>query len=116
MGRKSGLVAVVAALLFAPAGPGSRNVTVTFQNMQRRYLLHVPPNPSGALVLAFHGGSETPEEQEQLSGLDAVADRERFIAAYPAGIDRSWNDGRGTTSAEKQAVDDVGFARAVVGR
>jgi polyhydroxybutyrate depolymerase len=92
----------------------AQNVTITFQGMTRRYLLHVPPRPNGALILVFHGGGQTPENQEQISGLDGLADRERFIVAYPEGVDKSWADGRGTTSADRLGIDDVGFAKAVV--
>jgi polyhydroxybutyrate depolymerase len=33
---------------------------------------------------------------------------------YPDGVDRSWADGRGTTPADQQGVDDVGFLTALV--
>src|SRR5207249_1123293 len=62
---------------------------------------------------AKHAG-ERPENQQQISRFDAFSDRSRFIVAYPEGIDKSWADGRGTTAADRQGVDDVGFAKAVV--
>src|SRR5436190_5524032 len=118
--------AAIAALAFA-AGPvpqrrgraqlpaaKTESVTLTFQGATRRYLLHVPDSPGGAMVLAFHGGQETPENQQQISNLDTLSDRSRFIVAYPEGIGKSWADGRGTTNAEHEGADDVGFARAVV--
>jgi len=84
----------------------------------RRYLLHVPVESTGAralpLVVAFHGGSQSPEDMERMTGFSAAADRDAFVAAYPEGIDKSWADGRGTTAADTQHVDDVGFTRAVV--
>jgi polyhydroxybutyrate depolymerase len=99
-----------------PSQPAAKTVSVTleFQGTTRRYLVHVPDSPGGALLLAFHGGQETPENQQQISRFDALSDRSRFIVAYPEGIGKSWADGRGTTNAERQGVDDVGFARAVV--
>jgi len=93
---------------------------MTFQGLARRYLLHVPTGGRTghdeplALVVAFHGGGETPENLEEVTGFDALSDRERFVVAYPEGIERSWADGRGTTAADKKGVDDVGFAKAVV--
>jgi polyhydroxybutyrate depolymerase len=93
---------------------GTVSHTLTFQARTRRYLLHVPPNANGALVLAFHGGGESPENLESVTNLSTLADRERFIVAYPEGIDKSWADGRGTTTADKQGADDVGFAKAIV--
>jgi len=96
------------------AAGASESIALAFQGMARRYLLHAPANATGPLVLAFHGGSETPENLESISGLDALADRHGFIVAYPEGIGRSWADGRGTTDADRHGIDDVGFARAVV--
>ena len=90
------------------------SVTLTVKGIARRYLLHVPDSPNGALVLAFHGGGETPENQEEISKLDTLSDRSRFIVAYPEGVGKSWADGRGTTAADMQGVDDVGFAREIV--
>ena len=91
-----------------------QRVTLTFQDRPRHYLLHVPESPNGSLVLAFHGGGQPARLFERITGLDALADREHFIVAYPDAFERSWADGRGETSAEQQGVDDVGFAKAVV--
>src|SRR5262245_18600254 len=96
------------------AQEGTRRVALTFQGRVREYLLHVPAAPNGALVLAFHGGGSTAAQMQRVSAFDALADRERFIVAYPEAFERSWADGRNETSAEKQGVDDVGFAKAVV--
>ena len=124
--KLSSTAAVLAVLTARPADDGvqrgrspkpaskTESVTLAFQGTTRRYLVHIPDAPNGALVLAFHGGQETPENQQQISHFDALSDRSRFIVAYPEGIGKSWADGRGTTNAERQGVDDVGFARAVV--
>jgi polyhydroxybutyrate depolymerase len=106
----------VLALVIGLLAP-TTSQTVAVLGRERRYLLHTPraadarPLP---LVLALHGGSQTPEEMERMSGFDAIADRERFLLAYLEGVERSWNDGRGTTAAAQAQVDDVAFARAVV--
>jgi len=91
-------------------------VHLTFQNHARRYLLHVPARlPARApLVLVFHGGSEPPENMEKMSRFDELADREHFIVAYPAAVDKNWADGRGSTPEEQEGIDDVGFVRAVI--
>jgi polyhydroxybutyrate depolymerase len=92
----------------------TESVQLSHQGRNRRYLLHVPDQPSGALVLGFHGGSETAENLEEISSLSDLSDREHFIVAYPQGIEKSWADGRGTTATDKMGIDDVGFAKAVV--
>ena len=114
--------AAVAFMLVASIGVDAQRraslsrplVSITYQGMTRRYLLHAPPAPNGSLVLAFHGGSETPENLQEISGLSTLADKEHFIVAYPEGIGKSWADGRGTTVADRKGMDDVGFARSVV--
>jgi polyhydroxybutyrate depolymerase len=92
----------------------AQTVTLTHQGRARQYLLHVPAAPTGALVLAFHGGGQRADQMRRISRFDGLADREHFIVAYPDAFERSWADGRNETSAEKQGIDDVGFARAVV--
>ncbi len=80
----------------------------------RSYLVHVPASYDGRtpypLVLGFHGHGGQGKNQERLSGMEAVSDLDGFILAYPDGIDRGWNDGRGIN----EGIDDVGFARDLV--
>ena len=92
----------------------ARTILLTFQGRMRQYVLYTPAAPNGSLVLVFHGGGQTAFQIQQMSGFDGLADRERFIVAYPQAFERSWADGRNVTSAERQGIDDVGFAKAVV--
>jgi polyhydroxybutyrate depolymerase len=83
----------------------------------RRYFAHVPRklprNP--ALVVALHAGAQTPEGFERMTGWSAVATRDRFVVAYPEGVERSWNAGNGALGeAGRTGVDDVGFVDAVI--
>lgn len=71
--------------------PGSRYVMLTQSGGDRRYLLHVPPNPGGApmpLIVVLHGFGSNPAQQEALSGFSALSDRQHFIVAYPYGMGR----------------------------
>src|SRR5262245_39461528 len=97
----------------ATASP-TRTIAITHQGRARQYLLHVPDAPNGALVLVFHGGGQRAEQMRRITRFDALSDREHVIVAYPEAVERSWADGRNETSAEKQGVDDVSFAKAVV--
>ncbi|HWB63481.1 MAG TPA: PHB depolymerase family esterase [Chitinophagales bacterium] len=75
----------------------------------RNYLLVLPsaynPGLKPALVIALHGLEGTGQSMERLTGFDAVAESENFIVAYPDGIHRAWNDGRG----RNENIDDVAF-------
>lgn len=62
----------------------------------RTVLVH-PPSGGGAnlpVLLVFHGGYGTASGAELGYGMSDLADREGFIAVYPQGIGRHWNDGR----------------------
>jgi polyhydroxybutyrate depolymerase len=78
--------------------------------LKRSYALHVPPGLSAdkrvPLVLMFHGGGGTPAYAERESKFSDLSDREGFLAAYPEGINKSWNDGRGA-DAIAALIDDV---------
>jgi polyhydroxybutyrate depolymerase len=87
--------------------------TLMVDGVERNYLLHVPaglaPGRAVPLVLVFHGGGTHAWSMPAFSGFDALSDREGFVAAYPDGLNRTWNDGRGTSPA-----DDVAFVRTTI--
>jgi len=122
---RTGLALLAAAWLAACASAGARaaesgDVTGTMNSggVERTYRLHVPPSQAGRtplpLVLALHGNTGTGAGQARLSHLDSVSDRHGFMVVYPDGLDRSWADGRGVTSADRRGVDDVRFLAALV--
>jgi polyhydroxybutyrate depolymerase len=82
----------------------------------RTFQYHLPPDvkPEAPLLLSLHGRLGQGRNQAKLSGFDAVAEAGGFIVVYPDGVERSWADGRGTTPADRQGVDDVGFLTALV--
>jgi polyhydroxybutyrate depolymerase len=91
---------------------GSRDLTLDVDGTQRSFRLHRPaaaaPDEKLPLVIALHSGQSNAAEMEMLSGLSALADKEKFMVVYPNAIGRYrgklyWNDGR----APK--VDDVRF-------
>jgi len=85
---------LAALVAIAPAAAAERS-TVSHQvesgGLVRMYSLHVPPalGPEPApLVLVFHGGGGNGPGTERLTRFSALADRERFLVAYPEGIGR----------------------------
>ena len=91
----------------------------------RTFELHLPAagddgggEPAGGrpLVVAFHGGSAKGGDMRRLTNLDARADREGWVVAYPDGVEGHWNDGRGVESypAHRGDVDDAAFVAALV--
>jgi polyhydroxybutyrate depolymerase len=102
---------LLAAILRTSREDPKRSLTVA--GVERNYLLHVParltPGKAAALVLVFHGGGTHAWSMPGFTGFDDLADHEGLIVAYPDGLNRSWNDGRGLSSA-----DDVSFVRAAI--
>ncbi len=83
---------------------------------ERTFLYHLPPDtrPGLPLLLSLHGRLGQGRNQAELTGFDTVADESGFLVVYPDGVERSWADGRGTTPADEQGVDDVGFLSALI--
>jgi polyhydroxybutyrate depolymerase len=69
-----------------------------------------------ALVVVLHGGLGLPRGIALMTGFDAAAAREGFVAAYPAGLGRTWNAGACCGQAARDGVDDVGFVSELIGR
>jgi polyhydroxybutyrate depolymerase len=98
--------------------------TLEVDGRERSYRLHVPagldPSAPSALVVALHGGGGNGANMQGRIGLDAVADRESFLVAYPDGSGRldgyllTWNAGNCCGYALDDAVNDTAFLRAMV--
>ncbi|MGD1050597.1 MAG: PHB depolymerase family esterase [Solirubrobacteraceae bacterium] len=107
---------------------GSSTLTLSIGGHNRTVIVHVPKGYSGKtgvpLVLNMHGSGSTAAEQELFTGMDATADAEGFIVAYPQaliadGSGFDWNvpgqpliGGRAVPSG---APDDVAFLTSLVG-
>ncbi len=101
----------------APTRNGMLSGRLIYQGQVRTYNVHLPSgydrSRSWPLVLAFHGGYGSGKRIARNTGFNEVADREGFIVVYPDGIDRHWNDGRGTVNTD---IDDVGFVSDLIDR
>jgi len=109
-----------------PSGIDSGDHTFEIQHdgRTRRYYVHVPEKLAAAspsAMLALHGGGGSARQFKDEISLDAVADREGFIAVYPDGVGpgtrllHTWNSGHNCCGqAQRSNVDDVGFVLAVL--
>ncbi|GAA2092354.1 PHB depolymerase family esterase [Streptomyces albiaxialis] len=93
--------------------PGNQKADLTWKGKKRTYRVHAPPGykPADALplVIALHSFPGTGKEMSQLSGLDAKADKEKFLAVYPDGQSGGFN-----AFVCCGNEDDVGFVRQLV--
>ncbi len=78
-----------------PFAAGVSTVKLQVAGMERQFRLFVPKKYDGKtylpLVLNFHGSSNEPNEFAKGSGMEVVAEREGFIVAGIAGVNREWN-------------------------
>ncbi len=108
-------------------GSGSVVVHLTVQGHRRLVIVHVPTGYTGSrrvpLVLNLHGSGSTAAAEEAFSGMDATANEDGFIVAYPQGSITSgdgfdWNvPGEplvGGAYPPKNAVNDVTFLTDLV--
>ena len=69
---------------------GSLEYTLTVSGHRRTVIVHVPTGYTGKartpLVLNLHGSESTARAQEKFSGMDATADADHFIVAYPQAL------------------------------
>lgn len=109
------------------SSPGTTVVTVHDAGRTRLARVHVPNGDAHgarlALVLDLHGSGSTASQQEALSGMDATADADSFVVAYPqaaipAGSGYDWDvPGQplvGGAPVPAHAPDDVAFLEHVV--
>jgi len=126
------LVVYLAGLLVAASvwksnenasAPEKRTDTLEIGGRTRFYFVHTPPAYDGKkslpLVLVLHGGGQSPESAEWMSGMSAKADSENFLVAYPKGTGRlsrmpTWNSGNCCGYALVNKVDDVAFLGALI--
>lgn len=97
-------------------------------DLTRKYLMYDPragADVAGAkrpLVIVLHGGGGMAERfaeaKNDNTSFNRLADAEDFLAVYPQGIEKNWNDGRDVAHIPAQAkgVDDVGFIAALIDR
>jgi polyhydroxybutyrate depolymerase len=98
----------------AAQAPATTRHILVVDGVTRGYLLYLPVGALSSralpLVLVFHGGGGEARAMATHTGFTRLAEREGFAVAYPEGLDRRWNDGRGYGAAH----DDVAFVRVLL--
>lgn len=95
-----------------------------FEGLKRTYHLHIPANHNKLvrvpLLLALHGRGGNGESMVLITkrGFDRLSDLDKFIVAYPDGIEFNWNDGRmdeeANDRAHRDSLNDVGFLSSLI--
>jgi polyhydroxybutyrate depolymerase len=89
-----------------------KTINLTVDGNARSFIVYLPTGYNNAgempLIFAIHGGSGTPEGMINIANFKTIADRDKVVLVYPAGIQKNWNDGRPTTP-NQLGINDVGF-------
>jgi polyhydroxybutyrate depolymerase len=106
--------------------PGRETIALTYDGMDRPYLLQVPPATAVAaaagvaaardrvpLVLQLHGRGIDAVRFDRLTGFGALAGEQGFALAMPSAVGEIWNDGR-DAAPEGMRPDDVGYLAVVI--
>lgn len=103
-----------------PVGlPGSTTTVPTtkaYAGKVRSFVLHVPDGllAPAPLVVALHAHSQEPKAIRAYSRLEALADEQGFVVAFPEGAAGSWNAGLCCFPGNRDRVDDVAFLDEVI--
>lgn len=113
------LMACSADAMAQDTPPSPEMSTMSFQDLDRRYLLHRPASAKGAvpLVIGLHGLNQKAEWVRQTWTMDAIAEREGFAVLYPEAIGGRWayDESRPVKPhGSDTLVDDVGFLNAIL--
>lgn len=99
---------------------GMNSFSVKHNGYGREYMVYVPgamdkTKPS-ALVFVLHGGGGTAAGAAASFGFNEIAERQKFVVAYPQGYKNHWNDSRTDmkTEAHRLNMDDTGFISSIL--
>ncbi|HET6579695.1 MAG TPA: PHB depolymerase family esterase [Gemmatimonadales bacterium] len=88
--------------------------TLRVNGVERTFIIYVPSTyqrgKPAPVVLVFHGAGGSGRRMAPHTGFNRLAEREGFVAVYPDGLGRRWNDGRSAAARH----DDVGFVKALL--
>lgn len=104
----------------APASipPGDSEHELTVDDLERSYLLHIPPGLDKSkpvpVVFAFHEHFDNASVMQQMTGFNAISDKGGFLVVYPEGIGSSWNVGRCCGAAVTKNVDETAFVQKIL--
>lgn len=108
--------------LFCQAQFRTKTAYLKYEEYDRTYEFYVPENYSKnqiyPIVLILHGGGGTAKGlvRNTRARFNFLANRDKFIAVYPNGVEKGWNDSARDTFgvARKINIDDVEFIKKVI--
>ena len=87
-----------------------KSESIIVDHTRREFITYLPNGigDKAPVIISLHGRLGTAIRQMTFSNFKPIADRDKVIIVCPQGIERSWNDGRGTP-ANSRGINDVKF-------
>ena len=77
------------------AQPQDLDKTITVNNRERQYMIHLPPSFTSKtklpVIFAFHGGGGEYKNPIRYYNLNNLADENGFIIVYPNAVNKAWS-------------------------
>jgi polyhydroxybutyrate depolymerase len=94
-----------------------KTIYLTIDGTARNFVIYLPEGHDDAglmpMIFALHGTGGTPDDMIKVADFRTIADRDKIVLVYPAGIQKDWNDGR-TTVPHQLGINDVSFFSQVI--
>src|SRR5437763_9123071 len=113
------LIIVIVTAISPGAVLAAEELTIEHQGVPRHYLMHrrSENGPARPLLIYLHGLRPANWQNHSWAEIDAAADREGFVAAYPVALQGRWNY-TGQLSekvrAGEEVADDIGFIAKLI--
>ena len=87
-----------------------KSESIIVDHARREFITYLPNGvgDKAPVIISLHGRLGTAARQMTFADFRPIADRDKVIIVCPQGIERSWNDGRGTP-ANSRGINDVKF-------
>lgn len=92
------------------AAAKQKKQSIVVDYVRREFITYLPDGiqDKAPVIISLHGRLGIAVRQMTFADFRPIADRDKLIIVCPQGVERSWNDGRGTP-ANSRGVNDVKF-------
>jgi len=103
-------LSLVMLLMSVGVSAQQKSESIIVDHTRREFITYLPDGlgDKAPVIISLHGRLGKDVRQIAFADFRPLADRDKLIIVCPQGIERSWNDGRGTP-ANSRGINDVKF-------
>lgn len=103
-------LSLVMLLMSVGVSAQQKSESIIVDHTRREFITYLPDGlgDKAPVIISLHGRLGKDVRQMAFADFRPLADRDKLIIVCPQGIERSWNDGRGTP-ANSRGINDVKF-------